>query len=170
MIWACEKSRSRATTCSQPHAPSPKPGHVGGSGAASAGTCGAGPGRTPLEETEGCERPGPRGQRQLLRQGSQLPIPRVLPRYPLRSRVTVPLVRTGQKRGVQRVVQDAVFNPPCVILNVRFKTKRQRNQEKLGILINVLTVNKEFNPQTTSWNEKEKNKFQALVCLSLSNP
>lgn len=28
--------------------------------------------------------------------------------------------------------------------------------EKCGILVSILTVNKEFNPQTTSWNEEKR--------------
>lgn len=37
-----------------------------------------------------------------------------------------------------------------VILSVRCKTSSQGSQEKLGIWVNILTVNNEFNPQTTS--------------------
>ena len=62
------------------------------------------------------------------------------------------------------------FQSLCVILNGMFKTRRQSNQEKLRILVNVLTVNKEFNPQTTSWNEKERRKqVSGSRALSLAN-
>lgn len=52
-----------------------------------------------------------------------------------------------------------------------FKSNSQGTQEKLGVLVNILTVNKEFNPQTTSWNEKERRKQVSDSCaLSISNP